>query len=251
MSDPTEGDDDKRTVPLAALEDERAKRQQLEKDVQFLKGQQQQFEQRISNPPQQPPAEQPKYTRSQLNALVLEGKINQDQADDLMDAQLQKSIEANIGGKLTQEAKDREVAKAVSDDLTAYTAAIPNINVQGTPERNRLEAEYRRLTELGQPINSATEVLALRGAFGPPDTLKAAKETTGGNSHREVGGRSAPDGDDDKGGDDAAPSSLTTAEKAYYGHAIEEGIYKNWSDVRAEMKFANDQVRTRTAARVL
>ena len=52
MSDPQEGEDEAKMVPLAALEDERQKRQALENDVNYLKGQQQQFEQRLSTPPQ-------------------------------------------------------------------------------------------------------------------------------------------------------------------------------------------------------
>jgi hypothetical protein len=250
MSDPQEGEDEAKMVPLAALEDERQKRQTLENDVNYLKGQQQQFEQRLSTPPQQqqqPPAQQT-YTRTELSNFVLEGKINQDQADDIMDAQLQRNIETRIGGKLAHEAKEREIASALTSDFDAYTKAIPNISVQGTPERTRLEAEYRRLTQLGQPDSRATEVLALRSAFGPPETINAAKEQSGGASHQETGGGSAPgsnDGDAGKG----APSTLTAAEKSYYEGAMKEGLYKDWSEVRAEMKFANPQVRTRTAAR--
>jgi len=256
MSDPQEGEDEAKMVPLAALEDERQKRQALEDDVNYLKGQTAQLAQQQKQPQQAQQAQQAQqperqYTRAELSNFVSEGKIEQDQADNIMDAQMQRNIEARVSNTLWNENRNREVNNTVSADFNSYIAAIPDINVPGTDARNRLEAEYQKLTKLGQPDNKVTEVLAMRVAFGDHETLKAAKEKSSGSpSHRDIGGGEPPDSQTGS-SDEGAPSELTAAEKSYYQGAMKEGIYKNWSDVRDEMKFANKQVRTRTAARGL
>ena len=185
-------------------------------------------------------AEPKPFTRAELNQLVADGKVTQDAADALYDKQVveraTKEAKEAAGTVVTQ----REHEAVVTAQLEEYRGLLPEAWETGSKERAKVAKEYRYLVEkLGYPDSKATEVAALRAAFGDPDTIKASRSTgrSGpGETHEEVGGAERTDGGDSS--TDGPPKGLAARQKAYYESMISKGHYKDWAAVREELKFA-------------
>lgn len=225
----TEGDDSdgaadqsKKMVPLAALEAERKSRQKLETDLARLSG----TVEGLKASQQKPATVEPKvYTRTELRALVTEGKITEDQ----MDAQLEQQLEAKLSKKVetataTTVAQTR-IANEVNQGIAAYLEAHPDLSDSDSDVRTRVQAAFNKLVLRGAPEGAATELTAMENALGTltPKGRKRQLET-----HEETGGS----GDDDRGGSpgDGWAKGLSPAQKKHYQKQIDKGIYKGHAD---------------------
>lgn len=181
------------------------------------------------------------YSRTELNQLVADGKITQDAADAVWERQVEERATAKATEAATAVVAKREREATVAAQLKEYRELVPVAWETGSKERARVGREYEYLVKnLGYPGNQATEVAALRAAFGDPADIRQARSAGRngpGESHEEVGGGERPgDGGEDKG--DGPPKGLTARQKAYYETGISQGRYKGWKEVREELKFA-------------
>jgi len=165
----------------------------------------------------------PQYTRTQLQALVDEGKINQDQADQLWEKQLEDRITAKARAEAEQQARIQKKQTAVRDALSKYRELRPDIAIAGTEDRAKVQAEYRYLVDvLGQPEGIETEAAACRAAFGPPEKAQAItrerRETPadGGAPRQEPRSNRLP--------------KISDRLHAFYEMQIAKGQYRGWDD---------------------
>ena len=215
---------------------EREKRHNLEREISELKGQMEGLRAKADAPKQ--------YTRQELASLVDDGKLEQGQADQIMENQLR--------AKVTKEAKDAAVAAVTSNaridrvntEIARYKEAVPDVLNDGSAARQRVEQEFQYLVALGDDPNAATELKALRAVYGPVDNLQKGEPAR--ETHQETGGED-PDAGDDGMRTDGMPKGLTAAQRAYYKPLIGR-LYKDWDEVQAELKYANPRLVKRHAA---
>jgi len=183
-------------------------------------------------------------TRTELNAAVADGKLTQEAADAEWERQVIATAETRAAAAAANEVRQREVSGRIEADLAEYRSLVPDAWEPGTKDRGRVAREYEALVGMGFPATKGTEVAAMRAAFGDPAAIRRSRATgrsgpaetfaeTGGSAERDTGA-------EDK---DGPPKNLEPRFKAYYEHAISQGVYKDWTEVKEELKFAKPRVR--------
>ena len=179
-------------------------------------------------------------SRAELNQLVADGKITQDAADTHWENQVVKTAETKATAAAEQVVAGRERETVVKNQIDEYRALVPAAWEAGSKERTKAEREFNALIKMGFPDNKATEVAALRAAFGDPEVIRASR-STGRNgpseTFDEVGGGER--GESQTQSADGKPKGLTAREDAHYTNLINRGVYTDWKAVTEERKFAN------------
>lgn len=178
----------------------------------------------------------PQYTRSQLQGLVDEGKLNQDQADALWEKQLEDRITAKARTEAEQQAKISKRQAAIQGVLTQYRDLRPDAWKAGTEDRQKVQSEYRYLVDvLGQPEGIETEAAACRAAFGPPEKVVPITR-----ERRETPAESGAAKDEPPG---SRLPKMSNRYKEFYAGQIAKGQYKGWDDPNLvkEMKIVGNR----------
>jgi hypothetical protein len=172
------------------------------------------------------------FTRQELRALVNEGKITEDEMDETLTKQLRASITSEVKATVSAE----NTAKAVSDEIARYVEAFPDINVEGTTLRAKVQAEFEDLVKGGSPNTLATERAAIKIACGPLNISAGRRPKP--DAHEETG--SGASGEGGKPDTDGPFKGLSANQKKHYQKMIDRGIYKGASDPKlvAELKLA-------------
>jgi hypothetical protein len=123
---------------------------------------------------------EPEYSWPQLRQMIANGQITEDAAYDYKEKMQKKREEARdreLDAKLAQLMVKDKVA-AINGTIERYKTALPSLMQPGSPERQKYEAEYRYLVqELGDAPTLATELKAVRAAFGPIESVESAAKT--------------------------------------------------------------------------
>lgn len=194
---------------------------------------------------QEPPKQEPVYTRAQLRALVDEGKIT----EDAMDAQLEKQMIAKARAEAQSVVAQGNAQADVGKTIDQYTQAIPDLNSEDSEARDKAEQAYEALEKrFGAPTNDQERqkltAAALEVAFGPVDKLQArVKELSNKERqhHQEQGGGEKA-GDKS---DDGSLKGLDAKARGYYQKQIDTGMYKDWSEVNEMLKKAPAKTKAR------
>lgn len=199
-------------------------------------------------PKQEPPAPAKVYSRAELDKAVQDGTITAAQANDILDTQHTRQAAEIARQAATEQFASLSRTDLVKRDMGEYEKLFPDVLVDGSKDRKRVEKQFEYLVSIGQPDNEATELVALQMVYGPLEAARAARSARNarGESHEEIGG-GTPNGN--TGDADGPKTRLTARERAYYEKQIQQGLYKDWAAVDAEMKFANDRIRKNAAAR--
>jgi hypothetical protein len=223
-------DASRKVVPLEALEAERAKRQSMQVELAELRGK----VDGLSASQSQPKKEEREYTRAELRQFVDDGKLTEDQADEIRERQ----SEARLGKKLTQKVETTTRTDRVQAIIDQYKAAKPDIMIPGSDDRAKVEREFQYLVSLGHPQTLETEAAALRAAYGPVETLAKGKPSLETHQDGGSGDGGKSDGDDEKAA--GGPRGLTAEQRAHYMRQIDRGFYDGWDDpeLKAEMEYA-------------
>ncbi len=177
------------------------------------------------------------YTRAELNALVKDEKISSDQADTIWEKQLEEKFERRLDEKLNAALNSSNAETRVTTELNQYRELVDDLDKVGSENRNKVEQEYRYLVGIGQPYSVATELAAVRTVFGPVEKLRKAKASLSMESHQETGG-----GKTGTGKTPEFQDTLTARRKEHYQKMIDDGMYKNWDEVKEELKYADPKV---------
>lgn len=175
-------------------------------------------------PPPETPRETPKQSRAQLLDLVDEGSLTQAQADTIWEDQLRKDILAEA----RQEVSTSRIADNINKEMDRYVELIPDIEVAGSDDRKKVQAEYRELVRFGSPAGLTTELAALRAVYGPVSKIKKSKADV--ETHQETVSGGEPEVKEN-------PLKLNARTKAYYEKRIDMGLYKDWDEVKEELKY--------------
>jgi hypothetical protein len=178
-------------------------------------------------PPAPKPEEQAPLTRSQLRALVDEGRITQDE----MDAEVERQVEARIMQRVesSHEVKDR--ASKINTEIDQYMERVTDLDDPTSDNHKRVRAEFAALRKRQYPNDSTTELLALRAVFG--DVSKIEIPETG-HKDREVD-QTTHSGAGGEAGEEpsSGPGPLKGLKPEFVEHyqkGIDAGRYKGWDD---------------------
>lgn len=221
-----------RMVPLAALDAERKARQKLETELARVSGT---VEGLKSG--QQKPTETTTYTRTQLRAMVNEGKITEDQMDTQLEIQQEAKFNKRIEERTAAAVTETRAATKIGAELAAYTDAHPDLLDEDSDTRAKVQTEFDYLVGLGDdPKNPATELKAVRAALGQIAPKGRRKQP---EMHEETGG-SGGDSRERGADNDGWAKGLTSAQKAHYTRQVNKGIYKDFNDknLKAEIALA-------------
>ena len=182
-------------------------------------------------------AEAPKHiSRTELKALVEDGKITQEAADAHWEKQIRDDAKRDAREAARSEVAGQQREQKVNLQLEEFKALVPTAWEAGSKDRTKAEREFKALLDVGFPDNKATEVAALRAAFGDPAVIRASRSTGRngpGETFNEVGGAERGEGAADA---DGKPKGLTPRQEAHYTNLIGRGVYKDWKAVAEELK---------------
>lgn len=190
------------------------------------------------------------YTRAQLSTAVEKGTITEAEANQIFDNQTQLQTASAVENLVETTMAKTDQQKRTSAKIARYTAVKPEVAMENTDIKRKVASKFAELVLDGHASvkgqgGRRTELLALELTLGNIDTLEAAnKGTQDRDTHQDVGGSGSGDGDDAL---DGAPKDLTAKQKAFYGPKIGT-IYKDWDEVKDELKFENKGLTARMAA---
>ncbi|HUT61231.1 MAG TPA: hypothetical protein VNA25_25560, partial [Phycisphaerae bacterium] len=115
------------------------------------------------------PAQTPKrYSRAELQAAVDAGTITQANADGYIDQLRTEDLDRRLNDGIAKAKADILAESDVKAELNQYIESVPDIMVEGSEERNRVQAEYTELiNKFGNPEGIRTQLLAVRNVMGP------------------------------------------------------------------------------------
>ena len=210
----------------AKLQEEREAKARLEGELSVLK----------TAPKAEQPKAEPRLTWAQLQAAIDDGKITQTQAFEYREETLKKDLDAKWEAKLRQERETHTRVTTVSSELAQYRTVLPASVTPGTPERQKVEAVFLDLVQLGyDPQDPRTELLAARQAFGSIATLKDRKAAAALPQGRETMQDIPANGKPKSDAKDPL-KTISAAQRTHYQRMIDRGMYKNWNEVRDELK---------------
>jgi hypothetical protein len=184
---------------------------------------------------EKPKAEAKEFTRAELRAQVNDGKITEDQMDDILERQLEAKLTKKAEEIAERKISSSQTAISVADQIAAYVGVYPDINKEGSATRAKIQAAFDELVGLkDDPSALTTELKAIKMALGP---LKAgAGRRPAPEAHEDVGAGS----DSDSKPAEGWAKGLSPKLKKHYEKQIDRGIYKSHSDPRliAELKYA-------------
>lgn len=238
--DPEQGTGDEPQKPDTSAELEELKRQLQagREELAELRGKLSQ-----PQPAKAEPAQPRDLTREELRAMVDRGDITEDQMFERLLQQERRRFQQDLATELDRREAEQNAQSLLSDELAKYRARIPSIDMPGSPERQRVEAEYQRLVRSGFPADERTEITALRGVFGPPESVPERRRTS--DTHQEGGASSEPrqDGSGSSGG--GWKKGLPPAHVAHYENLLKRGLYRGTDDpaFKKDIEFARKSKR--------
>ena len=178
---------------------------------------------------------EPEWSWDQLEGAIADGKITRAWANDYREKVVEERATKKAEQRLEAKLSSTSQQTTVQGEMDRYKRAVPEVMQPGSAERVKVEREYTYLTQtLGYPATRATELAAMRAAFGDTDTVeraavaktsttKEAYQETQSSSHKPTGKTTDPV----KGLDDRT--------RKHYEKMIERGRYSGWDAVREEL----------------
>jgi len=113
---------------------------------------------------------QQEMTWAQLEQGIQEGRWTRDQAQEYKD----KMTEARLERKFKEKQAAESSNSRILGEINQYQQLIPDVMSYGSESRQKYEREFSYMTRtLGMPDNYATQLAAVRAAFGDIETVKA------------------------------------------------------------------------------
>lgn len=183
------------------------------------------------------PATPARYTGTQLQSFIDEGKITVGQALSYQEESLKLEAARLVDAKVEEKLSTATRQSTVQREVSRYQEAIPDITVPGTEARQKLEREYAYLVSMGYDAKDPkTEVLAARAAFGDPDLIKqrqaARTITTGRDTMQDIAANGKP-----KPSEKDPLKDLSSSQRQHYQRMIDKGVYNGWAEVKEELAF--------------
>jgi hypothetical protein len=174
-----------------------------------------------------------------LEAGIAEGRITRAQASEWREQAVIKQAEQAIQTRIDL----IQQRQAITFDLNRYIVAVPDLNDRASDIRQRVDTEFDYILDT-QGIDTRVltpdkrrvyELQAIRAVLGPIENVRTPSRPTP-ESHMEVAGnqnKPVPKANPDQ----ALLDGLKPDQVAYYRKGIENGQYKDWAEVVAELKW--------------
>ena len=159
-----------------------------------------QIDARNEQPPAPPVKEEPPpavFTREQLRTAVDEGKLSEDQMEQMWADQIVSRTTRETTEMLDQRDSVRSVELTVDTEYEKYVAAFPDLKDMKSELWGKVKSAYDYNVKLGAPDTKATEVAAMRAALGSHERIQentaALSETPQGTGGGAQGGKRPSD----------------------------------------------------------
>lgn len=177
---------------------------------------------------------QQEMTWAQLEAGIAEGKWSRDQAQEYKD----KMAEQRLQKKLEQKQREESSNARILGEIGEYQKLVPDVMTYGSENRQKYEREFSYMVRtLGMPDNYATQLAAVRAAFGDPDTLRRKASATKVINQEPLMETHTPSSK--KVVEKSLFDKLDDRSKKHYERLLEKGVYKNVQEVEEELKWEN------------
>lgn len=216
----SDGDQERKGL-ISAIQAETGKRHVLEQQVATLEGRLEELSKQTTDKPAAKT-----YTAAELAGLVDEGLLTQPQSNEIHDKQLRADVQGDTRKVIEETLATQNDAATVNMATNRYIEAIPTVNDTSSPERNKAEKHFARLTGSGYNMDvkdPRTTLLAMEAAFGPIEAVEAAKQRDRQPGHNETGGGDSNDADG--GGGDGWSKDMPSDNRRYYQDLINKGVY--------------------------
>lgn len=170
----------------------------------------------------------------ELDNGIAEGKWSKAQAQEYKE----KMIEQRLAKRLEEQERQKVSSSRILGEINQYQQLIPEVMQPGSEERAKYEREYAYMVrELGMPKNHATELAAVRAAFGDVETVKTRRASKQVTTEQEpfmethTTQRLKP-------ATKSFKDTLQPWEREGYERLIKNHVYKDWKEVEEEQKWA-------------
>lgn len=170
----------------------------------------------------------------ELENGIAEGKWSRAQAQEYKE----KMTEQRLAKRLEEQERQKMSSNRILGEISQYQQLIPEVMQPGSEERTKYEREYAYMVrELGMPKNHATELAAVRAAFGDVETVKSRRAS------KEVTTEKEPfmethTAQRQKSTGKSFPDTLQAWEREGYERLIKNRVYKDWKEVEEERKWS-------------
>jgi hypothetical protein len=212
----------------ARLQSERERAARLEGELEALK-----------RTPAEPKTATPtRYTASQLQAMIDEGKATVGQAFAYQEETLKQELQAQVDKKVSETLSTHQRGNTVQQEIQEYRTLVPEALQEGTPENQRLVKEMNYLVSLGHDGNDQrTALIAARAAFGDPDSLKTKRAAKAIPTGRDNTMQDTTSSGKPKPTEKDPLKDLTSRQRQHYQHMIDRGVYAGWAEVKEELAY--------------
>lgn len=170
----------------------------------------------------------------ELENGIAEGKWSRSQAQEYKD----KMTEQRLAKKLEEHERQKTISTRILSEIGQYQQLIPEVMQPGSEERTKYEREYAYMVrELGMPKNYATELAAVRAAFGDVETVKTRRASKVVTNEQESFMETHTT-QRQKSTTKSFKDTLQPWEREGYERLIKNHVYKDWKEVEEEQKWA-------------
>jgi hypothetical protein len=147
---------------------EEAERKQLQEELRREREERIRLEERQKVQVEQ--QTQKELTWAELETHIAEGRCTRDQAQEYKEKMTEQRLERKFKERYATETATNQIL----GEIRQYQSLVPDSMTPGSDSRQKYEKEYAYMTRtLGMPQGYATEVAALRAAFGDIETVKS------------------------------------------------------------------------------
>lgn len=177
---------------------------------------------------------QKEMTWEELENGIAEGKWSRAQAQEYKD----QMTEQRLVKKFEEQKRQKMVSTRILSEIGQYQQLIPEVMQPGSEERAKYEREYAYMVrELGMPKNHATELAAVRVAFGDVETVKTRRASKQVTTEQEPF-METHTAQRQKSNVKSFKDTLQPWEREGYERLIKNHVYKDWKEVEEEQKWA-------------
>lgn len=185
---------------------------------------------RQQEPPPPPPKE---WTRAELRQAVDAGTIDEDKMWEILAAQERRKTKDEILAEVETRVSATQSQSRIQTDIERYTERMPDLLDKRGPNWDRVVREHQYLRSIGAPEGAATELAALRSAFGPPERIP--ERTRAARDRQEdmlgAGGGDEGSGDGSRRGR-GWTKGLDARQIEHYQKRLDVGAYSGTDDPR-------------------
>lgn len=217
----------------ARTKDAEVKLQQAREDKARLEGELEALKRQPAAPVQ------PRYTATQLQQMIDDGKATVGQVLAYQEETLTKELDGRLERKLAEKLASSNKVSTLQQEITKYKQTVPEVTQEGTKERLAVEREYSYLVNLGYDANDPrTELMAVRAALGSVETIQERRSAKAIPAQGRDTMQDIQASGGGKPGEKDILKTMTSAQKQHYQRMIDRNVYTGWEEVREELKFA-------------